>query len=146
MLVSVRDVAAYVLRKRGSMTHMKLQKLVYYCQAWSLVWDDEPLFDDEIQAWANGPVVPNLYSCYRGQFQIAADSWPDGADPDSLNGRARETVEAVLQNYGDKSPVWLSALTHQESPWKDARGDMPPGARGSKVITHAAMAEYYGSL
>ena len=55
--VSVLDVAAYILKKLGSMTTMKLQKLVYYSQAWSLVWDEQSLFIESIEAWANGPVV-----------------------------------------------------------------------------------------
>jgi uncharacterized phage-associated protein len=57
-MVSVDDVAAYILEQRGPMSAMKLQKLVYYSQAWSLVWEDRPLFREEIQAWASGPVVP----------------------------------------------------------------------------------------
>ncbi len=60
-MVSVHDVAAIILQECGEMTAMKLQKLVYYSQAWSLVWDDAPSFPEEIQAWANGPVVPVLY-------------------------------------------------------------------------------------
>lgn len=43
------------------MTTMKLEKLTYYCQAWSLAWDDVPLFDEEFEAWANGPVCPQLF-------------------------------------------------------------------------------------
>ena len=45
-MASVFDVAKYILHKLGTVTTWKLQKLVYYCQAWSLVWDDEPLFFD----------------------------------------------------------------------------------------------------
>ena len=59
--VKAIDVAAYILRKQGTMPAMKLQKLVYYSQAWSLVWDDRPIFRDRIYAWANGPVIRNLY-------------------------------------------------------------------------------------
>ncbi len=58
MTVSVESVAAYILSQHGKLSAMKLQKLVYYCQAWSLVWDEAPLFQEQIQAWANGPVVP----------------------------------------------------------------------------------------
>ena len=57
----IDNVVQYILKKAGPMSAMKLQKLVYYCQAWSLVWDEEQLFKDEIQAWANGPVAPYLY-------------------------------------------------------------------------------------
>ena len=51
-----------------------------------------------------------------------------------------------MEFYGDKSSQWLSELTHSESPWREARRDLPPGAPSNAVITHAAMAEYYGAL
>ena len=60
-MISVSDVAQYILSKKGSMPVMKLQKLVYYCQAWSLVWDDAPLFSESIEAWANSPVCRILF-------------------------------------------------------------------------------------
>src|ERR1700730_81854 len=69
--VTVHDVAAFIVNRQGEMSAMKLQKLVYYSQAWSLVWDDEPLFDDAIEAWANGPVVRALYARHRGQFKVS---------------------------------------------------------------------------
>src|SRR5271157_4427990 len=103
-MASVNDVAAYILKKRGRTTAMKLQKLVYYCQAWSLVWDDKPLFKARIEAWANGPVVPSLYNLHRGKFDVAR--WP--GDPNALTDSERETVDAVLRFYGDKSSQWLS--------------------------------------
>src|SRR5680860_208464 len=69
-MASVLDVAEYILKETGSMTTMKLQKLVYYSQAWSLVWDEKPLFGEPIEAWANGPVVRALYEAHRGRFQV----------------------------------------------------------------------------
>ncbi len=125
------------------MTAMKLQKLVFYCQAWSLVWDDEPLFGEKIEAWANGPVARDLYEVHRGQFKVS--EWPSG-DPNALDLTQRETVDAVLGYYGHKTSQWLSDLTHREHPWLDARAGLRQGERGSKEITPAAMAEYYGSL
>lgn len=141
-MVTVHDIAAYILKKQGPMTAMKLQKLVYYCQAWSLVWDEQPLFRSKIEAWANGPVVPDLYERHRGQFKVT--SW-DG-HPSVLNQKQKETVDAVLRVYGNKPSQWLSDLTHQEAPWKEARAGLTPGERGSHVITHASMAEYYSGL
>ena len=122
---------------------MKLQKLVYYAQAWSLVWDEGPLFRARIQAWANGPVAPQLYRRHRQMYKVA--DWPAG-DPDSLSERERDTVDAVLKFYGPKSSQWLSELTHRESPWVDARKGLKPGERGSEEITRAAMMEYYSGL
>ncbi len=142
-MASADDVAAYILRERGEMTAMKLQKLVYYSQAWSLVWDERPLFEARIEAWANGPVVPSLYQKHKGLFKVS--SWPDG-DPEKLSVIQRETVDSVLEFYGGKSSQWLSDLTHREDPWRDARRNLAPGERGAEEITPAAMAEYYGSL
>ena len=67
------------------MTALKLQKLVYYAQAWSLVWDEEPLFPDPIEAWANGPVVYELYKRHRGIFKVT--QWK--VDPSALSGERR---------------------------------------------------------
>lgn len=142
-MVSVHDVAAYILWKSGPMTAMKLQKLVYYCQAWSLVWDEKPLFRSKIEAWANGPVVPDLYRKHRGMFKLY--SWEHG-DATALNADQKATVNAVLRYYGDKPSQWLSDLTHQEDPWRNARAGALPGHPGDNVISHASMAEYYSGL
>ena len=142
-MASAFDVAAYVLEKTGPVSAMKLQKLVYYSQAWSLVWDDRCIFQATIQAWANGPVIPILYGWHRGEFLIK--ECPKG-NPDRLSDDERETIGAVVGYYGKKSSQWLSDLTHSERPWQEARRGLGPGERGTTPITPAAMAEYYGSL
>ena len=142
-MATVHDVAAHILQKQGEMTAMKLQKLVYYSQAWSLVWDEEPLFAERVEAWANGPVVPDLYREHKGLFKVR--SWAKG-NPGALDSQQRESIDAVLGYYGDQTSQWLSDLTHQEEPWLLARKGLGPGDRGSQEISHAAMAEYYGSL
>lgn len=140
---NVFDVAAYILARRHPMTAMKLQKLVYYSQAWSLVWDEAPLFPERIEAWANGPVVRELYEAHRGKFKVS--DMPQGI-PEALNEDQRETVDAVLKYYGDKPSQWLSDLTHQEAPWRNARKGYAAGEYCDREITQAAMAEFYGSL
>ncbi len=141
---SVSDVALYILERLGPMSAMKLEKLVYYCQAWSLVWDECPMFRERIEAWASGPVVPELYAEHRGKFMVHPDDIP--GDPGNLDTEAKETIDAVLQYYGDKSAQWLSDLTHRENPWKDTRYGLPDGARSNHEINLAAIEEYYSSL
>src|SRR6202012_1284363 len=102
-----------------------------------------PLFAARIEAWASGPVVPALYQKHRGKFSVSA--WPFG-DPCNLRDSERETVDAVLKFYGDKTPFWLSELTHSERPWLEARRGPAAGERGQAEINHAAMVEYYSSL
>lgn len=143
--VSAHDVAAYILAKQGGMTVMKLQKLVYYAQAWSLVWDEKPLFLEQIEAWANGPVVHSLYEYHKGKFRVT--DWRCG-DPGSLNETQQETVNVVLDYYGNKPALWLSDLTHREFPWRRTRraAGLRTGERGTAVISHDLIAEYYSSL
>lgn len=139
------DVARYILTKAGEMTAVKLQKLVYYSQAWSLVWDESPLFEENIQAWANGPVVPDIYQYHRGQFKVNENTFSDG-DIDALTPNQKDSINKVLDVLQEKSGQWLSELTHMEAPWKDARGDLKPTEKCDRVIPLAAMHEYYSSL
>jgi len=142
-MASAHDVAAYILARRGRMTAMKLQKLVYYSQAWSVVWDERALFPERIEAWANGPVVRELYDVHRGSFEVS--EWPRG-DAGRLTRAERSTVDIVLDFYGDKSAQWLSDLTHREQPWLQARRGLPDGERGNHEITLSSLEEYYSSL
>lgn len=143
-MAQVSDVAEYILQRLGPTTTMKLQKLVYYCQAWSLVWDEKPLFPEEIQAWANGPVVPALYERHRGFFE--AQLGEIGGDPAKIEPEQAETIDAVLEYYGNKPAQWLIDLTHMEDPWREARGDLPETARSTQVIELTSIADYYSSL
>lgn len=143
-MASVFDVAQYVLTERGQMSTMKLQKLCYYAQAWSLVWDDEPLFNEDFQAWANGPVCPELFFKTQGQFSVNASNIPGNSSV--LTEKQIETINKVLEYYGDHDAQWLSQLTHMEGPWQEARGAAPLGASCSNIITKESMAMYYGGL
>ncbi len=140
---NVFDVAAYIVNKLGKISTMKLQKLVYYAQAWSLVWDEQPLFQEKIEAWANGPVVRDLFYFHRGQFSIS--SIPIG-NPDLLNDVQKETVDAVLEFYGNKSAQWLIDLSHQEEPWQEARRGISSTAASHRIISIDSIAEYYSSI
>lgn len=142
--VHAADVADYILGRLGPMSALKLQKLVYYSQAWTLAWTDDELFPEEIEAWANGPVVPSLYRKHRGCFRVQEGFFH--GDPSHLSQDQRENIKKVLAFYGPKDPQWLSDLTHLEAPWKDARRGMHSTERGNRIITKQEMQEYYASL
>jgi uncharacterized phage-associated protein len=133
-----RDVAAYILDQHGPMTAMKLQKLVYYSQAWAIVWDDAALFSEEIEAWKNGPVVRDLWESHRGQYRVTEIA---NGDASALDSAQSDTVDVVLAFYGDKNAQWLSDLTHLEDPWKEAWEKGP-----NSIITKESLSEYYSSI
>ena len=124
---------------------MKLHKLLYYAQAWSLVWDECPLFDEKIEAWVSGPVVPDLFNEHKGMYLIAEADLSKG-NPNKVQPVQKQTIDEVLNYYGDKNSQWLSDLTHMEDPWLNARKDMAPNERSNNEITLASMQEYYSSL
>lgn len=136
---TAHDVASYILSRRA-MTAMKMQKLVYYSQAWHLSREGEPLFSEPIEAWVNGPVVRELYDAHRGQFSLSR--WQLG-DPDTLSAAQRALIDEVLETYGEQSATWLSQLTHSEDPWRQARGELPDNARSSAIIDPDEMRRYY---
>ena len=144
-MASVFDVARYILEKQGKMSTMKLQKLCYYSQAWSLVWDDQPLFDEEFRAWANGPVCRELFRETQGQFAAVATDEKKG-DSGRLTANQKDTIDKVLEYYAPHDAQWLSRLTHLEDPWKQARVGLPLGVGSDRVVTKESMAIYYGGL
>ncbi len=140
-MTTVHDIAAYILRARGPMTAMKLQKLIYYSQAWSLARSRRALFPEKLRAWANGPVVYELFDRHRRQFVVT--QW-DG-DPDALPALDRPIVDWVLTRYGALSGERLSALTHAEAPWREARAGMPVGSPSHREISHDSMRAFYST-
>lgn len=143
--ITFQDVAKYILEKTGDISAMKLQKLMYYSQAWSLVWDEACLFEDDFEAWANGPVLKALYNLHRGQFKVSSTLVADG-DVNKLTEEQVDTIDKVLECFGDKTAQWLSDLTHKEQPWILARDGLEPMQVSSNVITKGSMDEYYSAL
>ena len=128
-MASVLDVANYILERRGPMSTWKLQKLAYYSQAWSLVWDDDVLFPEEIEGWANGPVVRELYQAHRGEHRVA---YPPGGGAAALTATRRETVDAVL------TLLWrpVAAVAERPHPCGDALAVGPTGVAGRRTRRH----------
>lgn len=134
------DIAAFILERIGPMDAMKLQKLVYYGQAWSIALRREKLFDESIQAWAFGPVTYSLFDRHRGRFVVADIG---EAQPDALTADERRLLDAMLSYYGRLDGVQLSEMTHSESPWQEARRGVPDGMRSQRTISPDSMERYY---
>jgi uncharacterized phage-associated protein len=141
-MATIDDVAAAILTMLGRMTTKKLQKLVYYSQAWQLARHGVRLFPDEIQAWREGPVVRKLYDRHRTPYEIR--TWPDG-DPARLGDDELATVRWVATTYGRFSAESLSRMTHAESPWRVARGLLPEGEPSQTPISDDIMRNFYAN-
>jgi uncharacterized phage-associated protein len=138
-IVTAHDVAAFIREEQPHIARLKLLKLVYYAQAWSIVWDDAPLFADVIEAWPDGPVVRELWA--HEQHGVTARG-----DVRRLTVSQQATVREVLRVYGKYQGDWLSSLTHREEPWIAARDGFDEREKSRIVITTEALRRYYGAL
>lgn len=142
-MATVFDTAAFILAQLGSSNSMKVHRLVYFAQAWHIAWHNEPLFMEELQAWANGPIAVDLYDLQKGNFTLT--SIPKG-DFRNLSEKQKATIQRVLAFYGDKDPQTLSDLTQQELPWQEARQGYALLERGNTPISLERLIAHYASV
>jgi uncharacterized phage-associated protein len=137
------DVAKYLLEKKGTLTGFQLQKLLYYCQAWSLTVEDKPLFAEDIRAFENGPDITSVSMQHQGRYYVHASNIT--GDSDKLSASERVFIDEVLDAYGKLTGDQLVELTHQEGPWRQAfNGHTSMSA--SAVISKDSMRAYYARL
>lgn len=149
-MFSVFDVARYFLTKSKpgteyAITHLKLQKIVYYAQAWHIALKNKPLFKERIEAWIHGPVCPELYDYYKEYGFEEID--PVSSKSVSINDKdTKEVLDFVWELYGNRSGKFLEQLTHQEDPWLNARGTLGEYIRSNNEISHESMYEYFSKF
>ncbi|MBR1437874.1 MAG: DUF4065 domain-containing protein [Synergistaceae bacterium] len=143
-MANVFDTAKYILETHGKISAMKLQKLCYYCQAWSLVWDDEPLFPENFEAWVSGPVCKELYDVTKDIFKVHA--YDIHGNPDNLSDNQKNNINIVLEHYSQRNSQWSCDLSRMEEPFILARKGLAPHELCHNIISLADMAEYYCAL
>jgi uncharacterized phage-associated protein len=124
-------------------THLKVQKLLYYAQGWHLAHFDEPLFNEEMEAWAHGPVEVSVWESFRG---YGFNSIPEQENARRFDDRTRRLLVSVDRKYGIYTAKRLERMTHQEPPWLRARGDLPPDERCNEIVSKSEMKRYFNSL
>lgn len=110
--------------KGDIISNLKLQKMMYYLQGFNLAFFEEKLFDDDIEAWQYGPVVPSVYYNFR-DFSKGAILLSEDVEQIALKNEEQEDMfRQVLDEYGKFSAIRLMEMTHEELPWKstDIRG------------------------
>jgi uncharacterized phage-associated protein len=142
----ISDVLLLRSRDRGDvLTNLKLQKLLYYAQAWSLVLRDKELFREDFQAWIHGPVLPSQYHRFKRYEWRPIDGVIHGAARTG-NPSVDRLLASIVDVFGVETAGALELMTHSEKPWIDARRGTPPTAPSKAVIPKAAMKEFYQSL
>lgn len=144
-MTTVFDVARYILKKHGPRATMNLHKLVYYCQAWSLVWTDKPLFHEKFVAWPCGPVCQDLYEIHKGQY-IIGSSMLNGKCHSTLTEDEIDTINTVLDYYMKFEQYALKEQVTSEYPYKKAWEKRKNEPDSKQEITISDIKKYYRKL
>lgn len=124
------------------LTHMHLQKLLYYAQGWTLGTKGVPLFNDRIEAWVHGPVVKAVYPTFA-DYKNGVIAPHEASDAASLSNETRDIVRSVWRYYRQFSASKLREMTHAESPWLEARRGLEPDQPGDREIAAESMTRFF---
>ncbi len=143
-------IASKFVADSGPLSVLKLHKLLYYVEAWYLVFFNEKLFDDDFEAWVHGPVCRKIFERFRNKTMYSDVLQRDLSIVNKDNivnfDQVNSHIENVLNTYGDFSGPQLEMLTHREDPWIKARGTLAPSEPCSAVISKESMKDYYSHL
>ena len=143
-MTTAKKVAEYFLwkaREHGDwLTNLKLQKLLYYAQGWHLAIFKGPLFPEKIEAWVHGPAIPSVYGRFKrfGWNPITDQVTKPEFEHSNL-------VDEVFEKYARFSAWELEQMTHEESPWRNARGGLAPEKESKNEIQPEAIQSYFAA-
>lgn len=121
-------------------TPLKLQKLLYYAQAWWLANNNELLFNEKMQAWTHGPMVPSIWKEYASHGWQSILPFEDFTFP---NSTIESFFNKVYEVYGKFEAKALEDLTHSEEPWQRTRGNLPLEAKCTSPMDEEFIRDYY---
>jgi uncharacterized phage-associated protein len=132
------------IKDKRSLSNKKLQKLLYYAQAWNLVLNNKKLFNNDIEAWIHGPAIRSIYTRYKGFGFNNIEDKIDENEFKSLSKDEIKVLNAVWDVYGKYDADYLEKLTHSEEPWISTRNNLLPYEGSTRVISTDLMKNYYG--
>ena len=119
---------------------LKLQKLLYLAQGYSYAFYDRPLFNDEIEGWVHGPVVPSIYQTYK---KYVYDPISVSYEIEELDKEATDVLNYVINNYARYDSKYLEELTHNQEPWLYSREGLDPDERSDKTISKESISNFF---
>lgn len=147
--VNATLLADFILMKYGPMSHLKLQKLLYYTQAYHLAYFDTELIPENFEAWVHGPVCREVYNTLRDKSILYSDvgfsgeNNPEEILSNSLTADQMELILDVNNELSTWSGIELETSTHSEIPWITARNGLSPETKSATIISKEVMYEFY---
>ncbi|MEI7810327.1 MAG: type II toxin-antitoxin system antitoxin SocA domain-containing protein [bacterium] len=148
-MTTASKIADYLLiksKKEGvPITNKRLQKLLYYIQAWHLAINKKPIFEDRIEAWIHGPAIRSIYEEYKSFVASPIVKEVDPKISDDLGVTNINFIDRIVKAYSIYDTATLEYMTHAEEPWKIARQGIEANESSSNEITQDSMKIYYSN-
>jgi uncharacterized phage-associated protein len=142
------DIANWFIGKFAEsgdvVTHLKVQKLLYYSEAWHQVINSEELFEGQIQAWAHGPVVPEVFHEFK-QYGWNPLPVPEENQIPKFSEKIENVLNQVIDAYGELPAKTLETMTHKDTPWIRARGSLDSEERCEVSIPKEEIKSFFES-
>lgn len=138
IISAIKNQMTDISPEEFDVTPLKLQKLLYYCQGYSLALTGKPMFEDEIEAWNLGPVVKEIYHEYR-KYSGGIIPYSSIKACDKPNETVSSIINLVLQDKGQYDGKTLARATHRERPYIESF----KGAYTNAEIPVELLKEYF---
>ncbi len=145
MLLSI----SYIFKIAEEVTPLALQKMLYFAQGIHMALSGMEFFREECEAWAHGPVFKDVYDIFKNfkynpiddirfaMFQNRFHELPDDE---------KRIIDLVVETFGMYSGKVLERITHEETPWKNARVNCLPGESSNEVISKESIKKYFSGV
>lgn len=148
-MTTASKVADYLILKsikeHSPITNKRLQKLLYYIQAWHLALNKKPLFSDKIEAWIHGPAIREVYEAYKSNVANPITVVANKDIDKELGNDTTKFIDRIFNAYAKYDTPTLEYMTHAESPWQDARRGLEFNQSSDNEITQDSMKNYFVS-
>ena len=139
-------VIAYVFKKLEEVTPLMLQKLLYFIQGVYLALYGKPIFVEDCRAWIHGPVYPEVYDLFRdfkyNPIDDARFALLEGTE-DALTDDEKKVIDLVVNTFGMYGGKVLEKITHNETPWIEARKGYGESIPSSELLSKDRIMKYY---
>lgn len=140
------EFARYILAKNGSISNMKLQKLIFYTEVVFMAVTNKSLFEENYEAWKHGPVLPSVYHEFK-KYSLLRSNIPytrESKDTElNLSSEYVELIDKVIEVFGKHNEDALRNSSHNEQPYKVARRGVPEDASSNAIMEKTQLKKFY---
>ena len=145
-ITKLESAVKYLLMQTSEITPLALQKLLYFAQGFKKAFGDVFMFEEDCEAWAHGPVFPDVYQKYKAYGYNPIEKNHLSYDNINLTDEEKELLDHIILYFGCYSGRILENMTHSEEPWRVARRGLVDGEKSERVIEKQDIDAYFKNV